>query len=94
MFVLSGNRLNADIGSVTSVVLLLVLNAARLRNIGVSGWWTLVGLFPPVTILLVLPCLILPEGYRRHRRLDLTAKTVLAILVACIICLAVLLKML
>ncbi|WP_395739883.1 hypothetical protein [Prosthecobacter sp.] len=46
----------------------------RLRNIGLSSWWCLLELVPILNLVVNIPCLVLPAGYRSHRRLDLAAK--------------------
>jgi uncharacterized membrane protein YhaH (DUF805 family) len=53
------------------------ITAARLHNIGVSGWWSLLLLVPIVNILLTVRCSIFPEGYADHRQLDFAARVIL-----------------
>jgi hypothetical protein len=80
----------APTGSAATYVGLLVLIGAvlwtvwlvvnRLRNIGVSVWWSLVMLLPPCWpigyIVGNIGCLVLPAGYRETRKVDTSGKVV------------------
>jgi len=52
---------------------LLIVTGLRFKNIGVSPFWTLTVLIPYFNFITGLICLICPEGYRDHRKLDRAA---------------------
>jgi uncharacterized membrane protein YhaH (DUF805 family) len=52
----------------------------RLKNMGYSGWWSLLLFVPLVNILVGLRCLICPVGYADTKRLDRTG-TILTVIV-------------
>lgn len=55
----------------------LFVTAKRLRNIGMSEWYALLGLVPIVSTILGVRCLMMPEGYQDTRKLDAPAKVIL-----------------
>jgi uncharacterized membrane protein YhaH (DUF805 family) len=61
------------------------ITAARLHNVGVSGWWSLLLLVPIVNILLGVRCSIFPEGYADHRQLDFAAKVILWLILGAVV---------
>ncbi len=48
----------------------LFLCSLRLKNAGVSRWFTALSVIPYIKYLLFLFCLAVPEGYGDHRQLD------------------------
>jgi uncharacterized membrane protein YhaH (DUF805 family) len=65
-----------------AVVWMFSVTVGRLRNIGMSGWWSLLMLFFPVgTIIINVGCLILPQGYRNTRKLDTAAEIIAGIII-------------
>ncbi|MBE8232615.1 MAG: DUF805 domain-containing protein [Endozoicomonadaceae bacterium] len=55
---------------IVSLVIMLVLTALRLQNIGKNKWLTLLTLIPVVNILITLCCLVCPEGSQDSKKLD------------------------
>lgn len=39
---------------------MVFLTAQRLRHLGISGWFSLLGIYPPAAILMVIPLMLLP----------------------------------
>lgn len=68
-----------------SLLALLVTAWPRLRNIGYgrgrSAFYLVFSIIPIVNLLVWLVCIIYPEGYATHRRLDTPAKVMRGILV-------------
>ncbi|WP_395753812.1 hypothetical protein [Prosthecobacter sp.] len=52
---------------------------SRLRNIGWHPAWCLLSFVPLLSLIVTIPCFVLPTGYRHHRRLDTAAKVGFAI---------------
>jgi hypothetical protein len=46
----------------------------RLRNIGAHPFWCILSPVPLITLLVTIPCFVLPSGFRHHRQLDIPAK--------------------
>ena len=64
---------------------IMYLVAQRLINIGSSPWWCL-GMFVPILNIFVgVRCLVCPEGYNDHKKLDTPAKIMLGIAIAIIL---------
>jgi uncharacterized membrane protein YhaH (DUF805 family) len=61
------------------------VTVTRLRNLGMSGWWSLGLLIPIVNILLGVRCTAFPEGYADHRKLDLAARVILGCILALLV---------
>jgi uncharacterized membrane protein YhaH (DUF805 family) len=59
-----------------AVACLFGLVVERLRNIGMSGWWSLLILVPIANIILGVKCLIYQEGYQDTKKLDRTGKII------------------
>jgi hypothetical protein len=53
---------------------LLIPVSSRLTNIGRNPAWCFLMLIPLLGLFISLPCFFLPEGYEKHRKLDLPAK--------------------
>lgn len=69
---------------------LMYLVAMRNINLGFSAWWCF-GIFVPLlNILVAARCLICPEGYADHKKLDTPAVVVLSILL-CLLLLMIIL---
>ena len=67
---------------VTHICFLLFTVTRRLVNLGTSPWWA-IGIFVPIlNLLIVVRCLICPEGYAVHKRYDLAAKIALFFVLA------------
>lgn len=52
------------------------LAAIRIANIGFSKWWGFLFPVPVLGALVPLLCLVLPPGYRQHKRMDRAARWV------------------
>lgn len=62
------------------------LASARIANIGFSGWWGFLCLVPVLGALVPPLCLVLPPGYRHHKKMDRAARWVGGVfLAACVI---------
>lgn len=48
--------------------------SSRLRNIGWHPAWCLLSLVPLVSLVVTIPCFVLPSGYRHNHQLDTAAK--------------------
>lgn len=55
----------------------LFLCSLRLKNAGVSRWFTALSVIPYIKYLLFLFCLAVPEGYGDHRQLDWPGRLIL-----------------
>lgn len=71
---------DSALGGIVAGLLLLVPASKRLANIGRHPMWCLLLLVPVIGLIVSLPCLILPESYQYHRKLDLAAKIWLGII--------------
>ncbi|MDO8826197.1 hypothetical protein [Methylophaga sp.] len=67
--------------------LLTYFTSFRLRNIGYKQWYAILVIIPMINIFVILPCLVLPEKYAQHRKLDSAGQKTL---IACIIILGIL----
>lgn len=54
----------------------------RLKNIGRNTTWSLLILVPIINLIVILPCLILPEGYDFTKKLDKASKIIVAAIFA------------
>jgi hypothetical protein len=68
------------IALIAAVGLTIFITVQRLKNMGYSGWWSLLLFVPLVNILVGLRCLICPVGYADTKRLDRTG-TILTVIV-------------
>ncbi|MEM7253704.1 MAG: hypothetical protein AAF493_19980 [Pseudomonadota bacterium] len=68
---------NSVIALAILTALLVVPTVLRLRNIGQSGWWSILILIPLVNLVLWLRCVAFPTGYRDTGRLDGPGKVIL-----------------
>ena len=76
----------------SSIPLMIMATALRLRNIGQSGWLAALLFVPLLCVLLILYCFIAPSGYHTHRQMDWiggTAIAAIAALVTTVIALAI-----
>jgi uncharacterized membrane protein YhaH (DUF805 family) len=76
---------NAEIAGIIAILGIAgsaVLTILRLQNIGWSGWWFLIGLIPIAGMLVNIPCLTFPPGYRTRKKLDTPGQVILAIIIA------------
>lgn len=62
------------VGLVAYFVVLFVIVAKRMTNLGYNPWWCLGMIVPFLNILVGFRCIALPEGYADHRTLDTVAK--------------------
>lgn len=62
-----------------SIGLGLVPIVLRLKNIGYSPWWCLLAFIPLINLLLLIRCIVCPEGYADHKKLDTIGKILTAI---------------
>lgn len=65
--------------------LAFVLVVNRLRNIGMSGWWSLLILIPLANIYIGIKCLVCPEGYEDTKTLDTAGKTIAAVAIGVVV---------
>jgi len=92
-----GDPVLAWLGFLVAIVLCFILVVNRLRNIGISGWWSLLWwslliLVPVANLLVAICCLMYPEGYQHTEKLDTAGKVLfwggifigLAVLLACL----------
>lgn len=80
---------HSDSSALFSLILLIVV-AFRLKNIGMSGWWALLGLVPIANLWIGYICLVHPPGYSQTVELDDTGKTIRAIFVGGIVLMIIL----
>jgi len=66
---------------VITSVLFFVLSVYRLRNLGKSGTLAFILFIPIASFFVAVPCLAFPEGYEQHRKLDLSAKVIIGVLI-------------
>jgi uncharacterized membrane protein YhaH (DUF805 family) len=64
----------AGILLIAAIGLTIFITVQRLKNMGYSGWWSLLIFVPLANILVGLRCLICPVGYADTKRLDRTGK--------------------
>jgi uncharacterized membrane protein YhaH (DUF805 family) len=74
---------------IASIGLTVFITVQRLKNMGYSGWWSLLIFVPLANLLVGLRCLICPVGYADTKRLDRTGK-ILTWIVVCLFLLFVL----
>jgi len=87
---LRGNSTEVSIGwVVVPLALWIVLIIARLRNVGKSGWWSLLLPVPIANIVLGAWCFAYPEGYQEEKRIDKAGKIILCLYAAWVCLLAV-----
>lgn len=67
---------------VSVTIFFVILAALRLNNIGKSGWWALLVFIPLISLVVVVPCLMAPEGYADTKKLDLPGKIIGGLLLA------------
>ena len=70
------------IALIASIAINIYLVVQRFKNMGYSGWWSLLIFVPLVNILVGLRCLICPRGYADTKKLDTAGKVVTGIVVA------------
>jgi len=59
----------------------IFITVQRLKNMGYSGWWSVLIFVPLANLLVGLRCLICPAGYADTKRLDLAGKIITGIVV-------------
>lgn len=59
----------------------LVLIAYRLRNVGMSGWWSLLALAPVGNLLIFVRCILCPEGYNHTKVMDMSGKITAGVII-------------
>jgi uncharacterized membrane protein YhaH (DUF805 family) len=69
------------IAVIGSIALSLYVVVQRLKNMGYSGWWSLLIFVPLANIFVGLRCLICPQGYADTKKLDTAGKVVTGIVV-------------
>jgi uncharacterized membrane protein YhaH (DUF805 family) len=70
------------IGLIAAVGLTIFITVQRLKNMGYSGWWSVLIFVPLANLLVGLRCLICPAGYADTGRLDRAGKILTWIVVA------------
>jgi len=71
----------AFLGMIITVTASFILVVNRLHNIGKSGWLSLLIIIPIANLFVGIPCLVLPEGYQDTKKLDITGKVIVGILI-------------
>lgn len=66
-------------------VLTVILVYQRFKNIGRNPWWCLLMLVPVLNLLVVVPCLVLQEGYADTKKLDTGGKVIACIILGFVI---------
>jgi ABC-type transport system involved in cytochrome c biogenesis permease subunit len=67
------------------IAIVITIAALRYRNIGSSGWMSLLILVPIISIGVFIYLLAYPKGYADHKRLDTAGKVIIILLVALIL---------
>lgn len=70
---------------IVTLVLSFVLVVNRLRNIGMSSWWSLLILVPIANLFILVRCLMCPEGYQDTKKLDTTGKIIAGIFIGLLV---------
>ena len=70
---------------VSYVLVMWIATIFRLKNIGYSGWWSLALPVPALGLLLFFACLVLPTKYASTMKLDVAAKSCLALFLMLIV---------
>lgn len=79
---LTGSQLGvASVGSLTAVIISLVLAVNRLRNIGMDGWAVILIFVPLANIYIGVKCLICQEGYEHTKKLDTPGRVIVGLCV-------------
>jgi uncharacterized membrane protein YhaH (DUF805 family) len=68
-------RIDVPFILIVSSVIGFVMAMLRLRSIGKSLWWILVGLVPFLNLWLIYVCFVQPPGYAKTRQLDSQSRT-------------------
>jgi len=69
------------IGLIAAVGMTIFITVQRLKNMGYSGWWSVLIFVPLANLLVGLRCLICPAGYADTKRLDSAGKIMTGIVV-------------
>ena len=69
------------LGAALGIALTFVIVTNRLRNTGISGWWSLLILVPIANLFIGVRCLICPEGYQDTKKLDAAGRIIAGVLI-------------
>lgn len=72
-------------GMAVAYVLVFVLVVNRLRNIGMSAWYSLLILIPIVNIYIGIKCLVCPKGYEETKTLDTAGRVIGGIVIGLVV---------
>jgi hypothetical protein len=75
----------ATAGMLIMIPLWFILVVSRLRNIGMSGKWSLLIIVPIANLFVGITCLICQEGYQETRKLDKAGKIAGSIILGLIV---------
>ena len=88
----------SDVAGLLGLVLGIALFALiyfRLKNIGMNPWWCLALIVPILNLLLLIRCLVMPEGYADTKELDAVGKVATYVAIAAfallVVCVGILL---
>ncbi len=79
----------ASLGLIITFLVSFVLVVNRLRNIGMSGWWSLLILVPVANLFVGIKCTICPEGYQDTKKLDTAGKIIAGIFIGLVVLIVV-----
>lgn len=65
-------------GNLLILGVLTLAAVLRLRNLGMSGWWSALRYIPFLNVWLLWRMLVCPEGYADHKQLDFPGKIITA----------------
>jgi uncharacterized membrane protein YhaH (DUF805 family) len=74
-----------SVGSIIALAISFILAVNRLRNIGTSGWDSLLILVPLANIYIGIKCLICQEGYEDTKKLDTTGRMIVGVSIGLIL---------
>ena len=72
-------------GPIIAIAFAFFIVINRLKNIGRSGWWSLLILVPIANLFVGIPCAIFPEGYQDTKKLDTAGKIIACIFIGLVV---------
>ncbi len=75
----------ASLGLIITCALSFILVVNRLKNIGMSGLWSLLILVPLANLFIGVKCAMCPEGYQDTKKLDTAGKIIAGILIGLVV---------
>lgn len=75
----------APLGGIITIGFAFLIVVNRLKNIGMSGWWSLLILVPVANLFIGIKCAMCPEGYQDTKKLDTAGKVIAGVLIGFVV---------